>query len=33
MALANCLVVIEEEVTTVEVGSPVTVIPLLLSNR
>jgi molybdopterin molybdotransferase len=33
MASANCLVVIEEEVTEVAAGSPVTVMPLLLSNR
>jgi molybdopterin molybdotransferase len=33
MASANCLVVIDEEVTEVVAGSRVTVIPLLLSNR
>ncbi len=33
MAAANCLVVIDEEVTEVVAGSRVTVIPLLLSNR
>ena len=33
MASSNCLVVIEEEVTQVSAGSPVTVMPLLLSNR
>ena len=33
MASANCLVVVAEEVTEVAAGSPVTVIPLLLSNR
>lgn len=32
-AAANCLVVIDEEVTTVDPGARVTVIPLLLSNR
>jgi molybdopterin molybdotransferase len=33
LALSNCLVVIDEDVTEVQVGSRVTVIPLLLSNR
>ena len=33
MASANCLVVIDEEVTEVVAGSRVTVIPLLLANR
>jgi molybdopterin molybdotransferase len=33
MAAANCLVVIDEEVTEVVAGSRVTVMPLLLSNR
>lgn len=33
MAAANCLVVIDEEVTEVVAGSRVTVIPLLLSHR
>jgi molybdopterin molybdotransferase len=33
MASANCLVVIDEEVTEVVSGSRVTVIPLLLSQR
>jgi molybdopterin molybdotransferase len=33
MASANCLVVVDEEVTEVVAGSRVTVIPLLLSNR
>jgi molybdopterin molybdotransferase len=33
MASANCLVVIDEEVTEVVAGSGVTVIPLLLANR
>lgn len=33
MASANCLVVIDEEVTEVAAGSRVTVIPLLLSSR
>ena len=33
LAAANCLVVVDEEVTEVSVGSRVTVIPLLLSNR
>ena len=33
MASANCLVVIDEEVTEVVAGSRVTVIPLLLSQR
>jgi molybdopterin molybdotransferase len=33
MASSNCLVVIEEEVTEVQAGSRVTVVPLLLSNR
>ncbi|MCL2781841.1 MAG: molybdopterin molybdotransferase MoeA [Actinomycetia bacterium] len=33
MAAANCLVVIDEEVTEVVAGSRVTVIPLLLSQR
>jgi molybdopterin molybdotransferase len=33
LALSNCLVVIEEDVTTVPAGSEVTVLPLLLSNR
>lgn len=33
LAAANCLVVIDEEVTEVVAGSRVTVIPLLLANR
>lgn len=33
LALSNCLVVIEEDATSVEAGSEVTVIPLLLANR
>jgi len=33
MAAANCLLVIDEEVTEVVAGSRVTVIPLLLANR
>jgi molybdopterin molybdotransferase len=33
MAAANCLVVIDEDVTEVVAGSRVTVIPLLLSQR
>lgn len=33
LALSNCLVVIPEEETEVVAGSPVTVMPLLLSNR
>lgn len=33
MASANCLAVIDEDVTEVAIGSNVTVIPLLLSNR
>ncbi len=33
LALSNCLVVVEEEVTEVRAGQQVTVIPLLLSNR
>jgi molybdopterin molybdotransferase len=33
LALSNCLVVIDEDVTEVASGSPVTVMPLLLSNR
>jgi molybdopterin molybdotransferase len=33
LALSNCLVVIDEDVTTVQAGSDVTVLPLLLSNR
>jgi molybdopterin molybdotransferase len=33
MAAANCLVVIDEEVTEVVAGSRVTVMPLLLANR
>jgi molybdopterin biosynthesis enzyme len=33
MAAANCLVIVEEETTTIEAGSRVTVVPLLLSNR
>ncbi|MDQ2795880.1 MAG: molybdopterin molybdotransferase MoeA, partial [Actinomycetota bacterium] len=33
LALSNCLVVIDEDVTEVEAGTRVTVIPLLLSNR
>lgn len=33
LALSNCLVVIDEDVTTVPAGSEVTVLPLLLSNR
>ncbi len=33
MAAANCLVVIDEEVTEVVAGSRLTVMPLLLSNR
>jgi molybdopterin molybdotransferase len=33
LASANCLVVLDENTTDVAVGSPVTVIPLLLSNR
>ncbi|MDT4899712.1 MAG: MoeA C-terminal region, partial [Pseudonocardiales bacterium] len=33
LALSNCLVVIDEVVTEVASGSPVTVMPLLLSNR
>ncbi len=33
LALANCLVVIDEEATEVVAGARVTVIPLLLSNR
>jgi molybdopterin molybdotransferase len=33
MASANCLVVIDEEVTEVVAGSRVAVLPLLLSNR
>jgi molybdopterin molybdotransferase len=33
MSAANCLVVIDEEVTEVVAGSRVTVMPLLLSNR
>jgi molybdopterin molybdotransferase len=33
LALSNCLVVIDEDVTEVTAGKPVTVMPLLLSNR
>ena len=33
MAAANCLVVIDEDVTEVVAGSRVTVMPLLLSSR
>ena len=33
LALSNCLVVMDEEVTEVQPGSKVTVMPLLLSNR
>jgi molybdopterin molybdotransferase len=33
LAGANCLVVLDEDVTEVPAGAPVTVIPLLLSNR
>ena len=33
MASSNCLVVIDENVTEVRAGAPVTVIPLLLSHR
>lgn len=33
LALANCLVVLDEDTTEVVAGSPVTVMPLLLSNR
>jgi molybdopterin molybdotransferase len=33
MAAANCLVIVDEEVTEVVAGSRVTVMPLLLSNR
>ncbi|SHH56701.1 molybdopterin molybdochelatase [Jatrophihabitans endophyticus] len=33
LALSNCLVVIDEEVTSVSAGEQVTVVPLLLSNR
>ncbi len=33
LALSNCLVVVDEAVTEIEAGSPVTVMPLLLSNR
>jgi molybdopterin molybdotransferase len=33
LALSNCLVVIDEEVTEVVAGADVTVMPLLLSNR
>jgi molybdopterin molybdotransferase len=33
LALSNCLVVIDEDVTNVQAGSEVTVLPLLLSNR
>ena len=33
LALSNCLVVVDEEVTEIEAGTEVTVMPLLLSNR
>lgn len=33
LASSNCLVVIDEDVTEIRPGAPVTVIPLLLSNR
>jgi molybdopterin molybdotransferase len=33
LALSNCLVVLDEDVTTVQAGSEVTVLPLLLANR
>ncbi len=33
LAASNCLIVIDEDVTEVPPGAPVTVIPLLLSNR
>ena len=33
LALANCLVVLDEDTTEVVAGSSVTVMPLLLSNR
>jgi len=33
LAMSNCLVVVEEDVTEVQAGQKVTVIPLLLANR
>ena len=33
LALSNCLVVLDEQTSTVSAGSPVTVMPLLLANR
>jgi molybdopterin molybdotransferase len=33
LALSNCFVVIDEDITSVSAGSDVTVLPLLLANR